>query len=293
MRYIFIVNPKSAKGDAMKLISNIEKVCKKENLPYEICYTLAPGDATRLALNYKEEENIIYSVGGDGTLLEVLNGIIGTKNKLGVIPAGSGNDFYRTLKESGKREFRVDVGLINNKYFLNVACVGIDAEVANNVPLMKQKKIRAKDLYTASIVYTFATFKFNEVQFKSEENEQKGEFTILSICNGRYYGGGYPIAPKAQLEDGYFNVYYADKLSKLAIPRLLLKLKKGKHEEDDRIHNFQTKELHITSKIPMRFNVDGETITGTDFKIKMLPRAVNIYHNEELEKQFLNSGVNK
>lgn len=287
MRYIFIVNPKSAKGNTMNLISKIEKVCKKENLSYEICYTSAPGDATKIALNYKEEENVIYSVGGDGTLLEVLNGVIGTKNKLGVIPAGSGNDFYRSIKEIGKHEFKADVGLINNKYFLNVSCVGIDAEVANNVPLMKQKNIPVKQLYNASIVYTFTTHKFKKIEFKADEEKGIGEFTILSICNGRYYGGGYPIAPKASLEDGIFEVYYADRLSKLVIPKLLLKLKKGKHEEDDRVHHFRTKELQVNSQVPIRFNVDGETVTGTSFNIKILPRAVNIYYNAELEKNFL------
>ena len=89
MKYIFIVNPESAKGNAMKIIGNIEKVCKQEHIEYEVCYTLAQGDATRLAQSYKDDENIIYAVGGDGTLSEVLNGVIGTKNKIGIIPAGS------------------------------------------------------------------------------------------------------------------------------------------------------------------------------------------------------------
>lgn len=288
MRYIFIVNPKSAKGEAMKIATNIGKVCKRENLPYEIYYTAGPGDATKIALNYKNEENIIYSVGGDGTLSEVLNGIIGTKNKLGIIPAGSGNDFYRSLKEIGQAEFKADVGVINNKYFLNVSCVGIDAEVANNIPLMKQKNIPVKQLYNASIVYTFATYKFRKIEFKSDTEKYMGTFTILSICNGRYYGGGYPIAPKASLEDGVFEVYYAERIPKIIIPKILLKLKKGKHEEDKRVKHFKTKELEVTSQKPIRFNVDGETLTGTNFKIKILPRAINIYYNASLEQEFLN-----
>ncbi len=127
MKYIFIVNPESAKGNAMKIIGNIEKVCKQEHIEYEVCYTLAQGDATRLAQSYKDDENIIYAVGGDGTLSEVLNGVIGTKNKIGIIPAGSGNDFYRTVKELAKAEIESDVGVVNGKYFLNIACVGIDA----------------------------------------------------------------------------------------------------------------------------------------------------------------------
>lgn len=287
MKYIFIVNPESAKGNAMKIIGNIEKICKQRKIEYEVCYTLAQGDATRLTQSYKEEENIIYAVGGDGTLSEVLNGVIGTKNKLGIIPAGSGNDFYRTIKELGKKEIKTDVGVINGKYFLNIACVGIDAEVANNVPLMKKKNIKVKNLYTASILYTFTHFKFKEIFFKSKEIEERNSFTILSICNGRYYGGGYNISPKASLEDNYFDVYYINKLRLPSIINLLLKLKKGKLEQDKRTNHFKTNNITVTSEEPIRFNVDGETIENTKFEIKIIPKAIKIYHNVELESKFL------
>lgn len=287
MKYIFIVNPESAKGNAMKIIGNIEKICKQREIEYEVCYTLEQGDATRLTQSYKEEENIIYAVGGDGTLSEVLNGVIGTKNKLGIIPAGSGNDFYRTIKELGKKEIKTDVGVINGKYFLNIACVGIDAEVANNVPLMKKKNIKVKNLYTASILYTFTHFKFKQIHFKSQEKDEKGNFTILSICNGRYYGGGYNISPKASLEDNYFDVYYINKLRLTSIINLLLKLKKGKLEQDKRTNHFKTNNITVTSEEPIRFNVDGETIENTKFEIKIIPKAIKIYHNVELESKFL------
>ena len=287
MKYIFIVNPESAKGNAMKIIGNIEKVCKQEHIEYEVCYTLAQGDATRLAQSYKDEEKIIYAVGGDGTLSEVLNGVVGTKNKIGIIPAGSGNDFYRTVKELGKTEIESDVGVVNGKYFLNIACVGIDAEVANNVPLMKKKNIKVKNLYTASILYTFTHFKFKQIHFKSQEKDEKGNFTILSICNGRYYGGGYNISPKASLEDNYFDVYYINKLRLPSIINLLLKLKKGKLEQDKRTNHFKTNNITVTSEEPIRFNVDGETIENTKFEIKIIPKAIKIYHNVELESKFL------
>ena len=287
MKYIFIVNPESAKGNAMKIIGNIEKVCKQEHIEYEVCYTLAQGDATRLAQSYKDDENIIYAVGGDGTLSEVLNGVVGTKNKIGIIPAGSGNDFYRTVKELAKAEIESDVGVVNGKYFLNIACVGIDAEVANNVPLMKKKNVKVKNLYTASILYTFTHFKFKQIHFKSQEKDEKGNFTILSICNGRYYGGGYNISPKASLEDNYFDVYYINKLRLPSIINLLLKLKKGKLEQDKRTNHFKTNNITVTSEEPIRFNVDGETIENTKFEIKIIPKAIKIYHNVELESKFL------
>ena len=177
--------------------------------------------------------------------------------------------------------------MVNGKYFLNIACVGIDAEVANNVPLMKKKNVKVKNLYTASILYTFTHFKFKQIHFKSQEKDEKGNFTILSICNGRYYGGGYNISPKASLEDNYFDVYYINKLRLPSIINLLLKLKKGKLEQDKRTNHFKTNNITVTSEEPIRFNVDGETIENRKFEIKIIPKAIKIYHNAELESKFL------
>lgn len=99
MKHVFIINPISGKGKTLKVAENIEKVCQREKLDYEINYTNYPGEATKIAKKYRFSQNIIYSVGGDGTLNEVLNGIVGTKNILAIIPSGSGNDFYKTLSK--------------------------------------------------------------------------------------------------------------------------------------------------------------------------------------------------
>lgn len=86
MKHIFIVNPVSGQGKAVNLVENIHKVCQKDNLNYEVIFTRKAKDAIKIVKKYRHEENIIYSVGGDGTLNEVLNGIVGSKNKLAVIP---------------------------------------------------------------------------------------------------------------------------------------------------------------------------------------------------------------
>ena len=99
MKHIFIVNPVSGAGRGKKIGENIERVAPEMGLDYEIHYTTRGHEATEIAKRYKKEKNIIYSVGGDGTLLEVLNGIIGSKNMLAVVPAGSGNDYYRNIKD--------------------------------------------------------------------------------------------------------------------------------------------------------------------------------------------------
>ena len=136
MKYHFIINGKSGKNNKSLLEAKIREACFKRKINYDITYTKGPGDAKRIAAEFPDEESVIFSVGGDGNLNDTLNGIVGSENKiLGVFPAGSGNDFVRTLKQLDDGIHPIDIGSINKRYFINVACVGLDADVADNVSI--------------------------------------------------------------------------------------------------------------------------------------------------------------
>lgn len=288
MKHIFIINPISGKGKTLKIAENIEKVCKDEDLDFEIKYTTYPGEATKIAKRYRFSKNIIYSVGGDGTLNEVLNGIVGTKNILGIIPSGSGNDFYKTLSKIEEEYPIIDIGKINNRYFINIVSIGIDAEVANNVSLMKKKKIKTSQIYNASLVYTFFKYKYKNIELTIDEKEiTKGKCTILTICNGQVYGGGYKIAPKALLTDGYFDVYYVEKISKTKLPFVINLLKKGEHEQHKKVHKSQATKVKLKCDKNLICNIDGEIITDDKYTIKILPKELTIYNNKEFISKIL------
>lgn len=288
MKHVFIINPISGKGKTLKVAENIEKICQKENLDYEINYTNYPGEATKIAKKYRFSKNIIYSVGGDGTLNEILNGIVGTKNMLAVIPSGSGNDFYKTLSKIDDELPNIDIGKINDKYFINIVSIGIDAEVANNVSLMKKKNIPTSQIYNASLVYTFFKYKYKNIEMTIDEKEEsKGKCTILTICNGQVYGGGYKIAPEAKLTDGYFDVYYVEKVSKPSLPSLIGLLKKGLHERHKKVHKSQATKIKFKCDKKLVCNIDGEIITDDKFTIKIIPQAITIYNNKKLINKFL------
>ena len=198
MKYIFIINTIAGRGKYKEILPNIQIACERRKLEYEIRYITKQQDAAQIAREYKDESNIIYIVGGDGTLTRALSGII--------IPSGSGNDTYRTIKKLPKGETKIDVGRINNVYFINTACTGIDAEVGNNIDILRKTKIPTSQLYNASIVYTFVNYKFKKVKFKTKVKSFEANYTILSICNGGFYGGGFNIAPKAELTDGLLDI---------------------------------------------------------------------------------------
>ena len=289
MKHIFIINSLAGRGKYTKLLPNIEKVCKEENLDYEIRYITEKLSGKDIALEYKNEENIIYSVGGEGTLTRILQGIIGTKNKLGVIPSGSGNDTFRTIKMLPEGENLVDIAKINDTYFINVACTGLDAEVGNNVDILREKtKIPASQLYNASIIYTFVKYKFKKIKIKTSIKEIQDSYSILSICNGGYYGGGFNIAPKSQMTDGLLDIYYVEKMSKLKIIPLLLKLKQGKHEGKRKIHKFRTNHIELEFEEKITFNIDGEKLIDKHFVIDVIPKAITIYNNLFINKIFEN-----
>jgi len=287
MKYIFIINSIAGRGRYKTLLPKIKKVCKEDNIEYEIRYITESLSGAEIAREYKDEDNVIYVVGGDGTLTRTLSGIVGTKNKLGIIPSGSGNDTYKAIKALPQGESVIDLGKINDTYFINVACTGLDAEVGNNVDVLRNTIIPTSQLYNASIIYTFIKFKFKKVIFKTSIKNISSKYSIISICNGSHYGGGYNIAPKSNLTDGLFDIYYVEKMNRLKIIPLLLKLKKGKHEGKRRVHKFRTNHVELEIEQEVTFNVDGEKLINNKFVIDIIPKAITVYNDNDFIEQII------
>lgn len=287
MKYIFIINETAGRGKYKKILPNIEKACKDRKIDFEIRYISKEKSGYEIALEYKEQENVIYVVGGDGTLAVTLPGLMHTKNKLGIIPAGSGNDTYRTIKTMEKGETSIDLGKINDTYFINVACSGIDAEVANNIDKLRNTIIPTSQLYNASLIYTFISFRHKKMKMKTHIKNIEEEYTILSICNGSYYGGGFKIAPKSRLTDGLLDIYYAEKMPKIKMIPLILKLKQGKHEGKRRVHKFRTNHVELELEEEITFNVDGEKLTDKKFIIDVLPKAITVFNDNDFVEEIM------
>lgn len=286
MKYVFIINPASGKTDYDKIKENIIKTL--ENAEYEIYETKAPKEATEIASRFKNEENtVVYSVGGDGTLNEVVNGIAEGKCKLGIIPTGSGNDFYRTLKEAQTENVRLDLGKVNGRYFINIASVGMDAETCNNANKIKSK-IKLHSSYYLALIHTFLTFKSKSLKLKIDKNVYAGDYIIAAICNGKYYGGGFKIAPVASFDDNQFDIYLVSKAGKLKLIKILLALLKSEHEKYNEVRKYTGKNITITSENNLIVNIDGEITISKNIEIEMIEDALIIYNNNELVQKIMN-----
>ena len=137
-------------------------------------------------------------------------------------------------------------------------------------------------------MYTFIKYKFKKVKVQIDDNQSfENQCTILAICNGQYYGGGFRMAPHATLDDGLFDVYFVEKMLKVKVLPLFVKLLSAKHEKSPKIKKYQGEKVVIDSDKRYTFNVDGEMVTDTHFEIEMRKNAVKVFCNKEFVERII------
>lgn len=293
MKHIFIINPNAGSKAKDALIENIKSVFKENEYYLEI--TTRAKEATEIAKHYAKSglEMCMYACGGDGTLHEVVNGIVGFKNvKLGVIPIGTGNDFVKSFKEQyTKEEFlsienyleademSCDIMAIENEYSMNTVSIGFDVGVAAGVNKYRKLPFGGNTVpYVMSLVENFARdlgFEFNVLLDGKALGKQDYSFVVCG--NGKYYGGGFLPCPEAQLNDGYMDVCLIKKIKHIQIPQLIGSYKKGTHLKYSDLVNVQrVKKLQIIAKDKIEVCLDGEIRTYLNPIIELIPNAISL-----------------
>ncbi|NMA85735.1 MAG: diacylglycerol kinase family lipid kinase [Tissierellia bacterium] len=268
---LFIINPVAGGGKAKKLEPSIKKYMENIDLEYDIWLTQKPKDAIELAKSgIIEGYNTIVAVGGDGTVNEVAIGIIESgRGNLGIIPSGTGNDLARTLEipfelekaldiiiKGNKKE--IDIGLVNNNLFLNIASIGLDSEVVKNTEKIK-KRIRSKIAYGVGVINTLLKFRGKKVIIEIDDHLIDRDISLVAVGNGKYYGGGFKILPMAVAEDGYFHVIVVNKASRIKLLVLFPSILFGKHTKfKNMVQVFKAKEIKVITEDKTYLNVDGE-----------------------------------
>lgn len=297
MKHIFIMNPTSGDGKALKTISIIEEYFQSKD-DFEIIITKEEGHATLVASQYYPEDNVcLYAVGGDGTAYEVLNGI----NKgvtMAIIPAGSGNDFYRVIgnykealttlipKVIEGKVISIDYGIANEHRFLNCCCMGIDADVVDHANRISKKfPLPRSFVYGISVLYKILAPRKMNITITTDNQVIKNESILFTAMNGRYYGGGFTPTPKAKLTDGLLNIVYVDFLSLIKIIPSLPKYFSGKHDGIKAIHNMELKKFKLESEKELLYCCDGEIYQSNkiDFEVIELGLQLKIPQESEIE----------
>lgn len=283
MKYIFILNSFTLKTEVEKIKRRIEEYCTRENMEFIIEINSEEVSTESIVAKYRDQKNILLAVGGDGMVNRVLNGIAGTDNILGIIPLGSGNDFYKSVEKDLKEYYNTcDLIKINDRHFINVACFGIDADVANKKGEVTSKLIPKSQRYNASLLKTFSQYKCRNLEIEINGETLSGEYTTVAVCNGVYYGNGYKISPNSNPTNGLLDVYVVDKVNKLRMVNLILKMKEGNHLNEKEVHHYQTNKMIIKSPTSFVANIDGEELFDRRFEIEVLKDGIMLYYDKSL-----------
>ncbi len=297
MKAEIIVNLTAGGGKPHKHLNGVLEFLKENGLNFKVSYTSHHGEAVELAQKAADNgAELIVSVGGDGTVNEIVNGIMKSKNdpSLGIIPLGWANDFIKStdipsdiieackILIKGKIK-KIDTGLINSQtYFANICGVGFDAEVAR---LANQMKSKHPNLHILSaFVYVFATvkkllspFSYHNVKIKFDGQEIHSKILFIAISNGKFYGGRFKITPEAILDDGLLEICTVEEMGRLKYLMSIPKVFKGTHASIKGINFYRTKEVVIQSSEPILAQVSGEVIEGQkEFTITLLPKSLKL-----------------
>ena len=282
MKYVYLVNRFNFKDKTNQIVNRLDEVSKYFNRDYEIIVNDTVEDIKKNMEILKNGENIITSVGGDGSINLVLNDIVNTKNILSYIPIGTGNDFYRAnLEDNMDGINEVDIVKINDRYFINVACFGIDADIANDDRFIHNKFIPEAMRYNAGVVYYFLTYKPKTLTLKIDDQSITKQVTTIVVANAKYYGGGYNVAPNSSITDGNLEVYIVDKLNKINMARIIISMKDAKHLNNPSLTSYQTNKLAISSDDIINANIDGEKISARQFDIEIIPKGIKLAFDKE------------
>jgi YegS/Rv2252/BmrU family lipid kinase len=277
--YHLILNPVAGKKKAQKNLASAEKIFKERGIAYEAHKTCAAGDASEIArrLTLAGETEIIV-IGGDGTLHEVLNGIVEPSNvHLGLIPSGTGNDFAEKagIPEDAEKALSLildgtaketDYLNVSGKLCMNVAGIGMDVDVLERC---NRGKLKGKMKYLMSLLQSLFSFKGLPVCVESEGRVEKRNALIAAACNGAQFGGGIKICPNAEINDGLIDVVLVDCMGKWKMIKAFLQLMKGKILQYPLTTYFRCERVHFTPDTPVTVQLDGELYQELDFDVKL------------------------
>lgn len=292
MKHTILANPVSGKKKGEVYAKRVKDLLKKNNIDALVILSEYPKHLTEVSRKLaNEEKHRFYVLGGDGTLNEVISGIIGTDSEVVIIPCGTGNDFLRSVSKYMSMRKIVNESINNvstptdimsynkDKYCVNILNMGFDAMIAKNVDKFRNVPfISGPAKYNLSILYTLSAGKNYKFKIRSNGNVLKGKFTLAAIANGSYYGGGIKPCPNAKVNDGILDCCIINSTETFTKLKLLPKYKKGKHINLKQVHIFKTKDISIVSTRKFPISVDGEVYYTTKLHIKVMPKAINVVH---------------
>lgn len=285
MYYAFIVNPAAGNGFSVTTMRKLEDILTSRGVEYHVFQTGKAGQATMLAaeLSKKKEVLAVVAVGGDGTAGEVAAGLTGTGKAMGIIPAGTGNDFIKSagipndplkaleLLFSGN-PIPIDTGTVNDRFFLNVCGTGFDVTVLDYAESEKEKH-RGLTPYFLGLIKAIFHYRNIRLTVTADKEKEEGQYLICSVANGQFIGGGIPICPAADIQDGYLDLVLISGVRRWQIPLHLPGLMMSKALKFRITRHRKVRMVRIEGD-SLRINIDGDILSMSEAVFRINPASL-------------------
>ena len=300
--WLAIVNPNAGKGKGRKDWEMISMHLKNKGLKCSEAFTRAKGEAILLVRKaLREGCRKIITVGGDGTLNEVLNGVFTSDAclpadvTLALIPVGTGNDWGRmfgiplnyekavSIIADG-RQMKHDTGVVSyregdetrKRYFINIAGLGFESVVVKRTNYQKDRGHGGKAIYFYNLLMSLLSYKNTEAEIIIDGEKKSVSVFSINIGNGRYCGGGMQQTPDAIPDDGLLDVTVINGIGKIEIIRNLKILYDGTILSHPKIDGYKCRNLKVSSESRLWVEADGESLGYTPAEFSIIPASINI-----------------
>lgn len=268
---LVIINPYAGKRNGKGVVQEIKAGIVRHGLDAHVSITESPRHATLLA--QEATSRVVVAAGGDGTVNEVVNGLIGTSKTLGVLPIGSGNDLIKSIGVprdidsalrtiAGGKSIRIDCGTVkcggSNRYFANGVGIGFDAAVAERTRQITF--LRGTALYIMAVFQTLGKYIAPEFTISIDSRSTTSHNLLIAIGNGRCAGGGFYLTPDAKTSDGLLDICMIADLPVRRILSIMPKVMKGRHTDSSEVTMRLGRRISVKAEDPFFVHADGEIV---------------------------------
>lgn len=306
--WLVIVNPNAGNGKGRKDWKRIAGLFEKHKITIHPEFTERKGHAmelvrTGIAKGYRK----LISVGGDGTMNEILNGIY-TQNSckpteitIGMIPVGTGNDWGRMFSIPLVYEGSVnvirdhktmhhDVGVItyhtgetkDTRYFINIAGLGFEAAVVKRTNYQKDKGRSSKAIYLINLLFSLITYRNTKADIVIDGIKSTCDVFSVNVGNGRYCGGGMRQTPEAVPDDGQLDITVIKSMGRIEILRNLKILYDGTILSHPKVDGYRSTNLKVFSDKILYAEADGESLGHTPVEFSIIPSGIKVIYGKSL-----------
>lgn len=293
-RICFIINPTANRNRSVKHFSSLKKEIGLRWTDAEIVMTTADKPVIELAREKSESNDIIVACGGDGTVSQVANGLVGSNAALGVVPIGSGNDFVKSMHLNKtipecldilRAGFTTEIDLIRFEgdeegWCVNTIGMGLDGLA--NYHARRSVFLKGFLMYAVGALKACFSFRGARMTLKIDGREKTNEYLMITLCNGKWEGGQFYIAPEAVMDDGLLDLLTVEKLPLYLILTYLPRFKTGPKKSMRGIQSLRCKKLELHSDKPIYVHSDGEHISGSvhDLRLTVVEKALRVVIRE-------------